>query len=99
MGAVTYIDDQRNHRTFSFELIEKHGMYRAKLFLINFNIVLWESEILYYTPIIQQISSIIGCGAELATRLSYAFDKVVTMLQSSNKSAAQHTNQNLGTNA
>ena len=25
MGAVTYIDDQRNHRTFSFELIEKHG--------------------------------------------------------------------------
>jgi len=61
MGAVTYIDDQRNHRTFSFELIEKHG-----------------------------------CGAELATRLSYAFDKVVTMLQSSNKSAAQHTNQNLG---
>jgi len=64
MGAVTYIDDQRNHRTFSFELIEKHG-----------------------------------CGAELATRLSYAFDKVVTMLQSSNKSAAQHTNQNLGTNA
>ena len=63
MGAVTYIDDQRNHRTFSFELIEKHG-----------------------------------CGAELATRLSYAFDKVVTMLQSSNKSAAQHTNQNLGIN-
>ena len=27
MGAVTYIDDQRQHRTFSFELIEKHGEY------------------------------------------------------------------------
>ena len=29
MGAVTYIDDQRNHRTFSFELIEKHGKYSS----------------------------------------------------------------------
>jgi len=61
MGAVTYIDDQRNHRTFSFELIEKHG-----------------------------------CGAELATRLQYAFEKVETMIQSSNKSSAAHTNQNIG---
>merc|ERR1719479_412580 len=61
MGAVTYIDDQRNHRTFSFELIEKHG-----------------------------------CSNELATRLQYAFEKVETMIQSSNKSSAQHTNQNIG---
>lgn len=62
MGAVTYIDDQRQHRTFSFELIEKHG-----------------------------------CNEQLATRLQYAFEKVETMIQSSNKSNAANTNQNLGT--
>jgi len=61
MNAVTYIDDLRNHRTFSFELIEKHG-----------------------------------CSPELATRLQYAFEKVETMIQSSNKSSAQLTNQNIG---
>lgn len=37
-----------------------------------------------------------GCSAELATRLQYAFEKVETMIQSSNKSSASHTNQNIG---
>ena len=30
MGAVTYIDDQRKHRTFRFDLIEKHGFDTQK---------------------------------------------------------------------
>ena len=39
----------------------------------------------------------LGCSEELATRLQYAFEKVETMMQSTNKSsAAQHTNQNIG---
>ena len=35
MGAVTYIDDQRNHRTFTFDLIEKHGKKFQYLHIVN----------------------------------------------------------------
>merc|ERR1712183_105341 len=38
-----------------------------------------------------------GCNEQLATRLQYAFEKVETMIQSSNKTNAANTNQNLGT--
>ena len=38
----------------------------------------------------------LGCNEQLATRLQYAFEKVETMIQSSNKSNAANGNQNLG---
>ena len=45
MGAVTYIDETRNHRTFRFDLIEKFG-----------------------------------CSTELSSRLSYALEKITSMV-------------------
>lgn len=47
MGAVTYIDERRKHRTYRLDLIEKYG-----------------------------------CSAELASRLTYTFEKVETMMNS-----------------
>ncbi len=45
MSAVTYIDEEKRHRTFRFDLLEK-----------------W------------------GCSQEVASRLSYALDKVTSMI-------------------
>eukprot|EP00095_Tigriopus_kingsejongensis_P002999 maker-scaffold784_size97500-snap-gene-0.29 protein:Tk02999 transcript:maker-scaffold784_size97500-snap-gene-0.29-mRNA-1 annotation:"polo-like kinase 1" len=50
MSACTYIDEDKNHRTFRFDLIQKHG-----------------------------------CGQELASRLTYAHDKVNSMIASLSK--------------
>ncbi len=46
MGAVTYIDEEKRHRTFRFDLIQKYG-----------------------------------CSHELASRLTYALDKVNSMIK------------------
>lgn len=50
MGACTYIDEDKNHRTFRFDLIKEHG-----------------------------------CHQELASRLTYANDKVNSMIASLTK--------------
>ena len=46
MGAVTYIDEEKRHRTFRLDLLEKYG-----------------------------------CSTDLSARLSYALEKINSMLK------------------
>ena len=56
MSAVTYIDEEKRHRTFRFDLIERYG-----------------------------------CSAELSSRLTYAMDKIASMIRQPQQQQQQRT--------
>ena len=62
MGAVTYIDEEKRHRTFRLDLLEKYG-----------------------------------CSTDLSARLSYALEKINSMLKPQGAQQSAQVTSSTGT--